>query len=197
MTAQEVLAAPAWESLSAEIGRCTACAELADTRTCVVPGVRPAHARLMFVGEAPGATEDATGLPFAGRAGQLLDTLLAQAGLRRSQVAVVNVLKCRPPGNRKPSRIEVGRCRPWLERQLAVADPALVVTLGGTAAQWFLGPGVRIGASRGVVHQVGGRGVVVTYHPSAALRFGPNGPPSAALQADLAWVADLLADQPR
>ncbi len=182
-----------WGALAAEIEQCTACPELAATRLRVVPGVRPAGARLLLVGEAPGATEDETGVPFAGRAGQLLDRELAEVGLDRSTVAVVNVLKCRPPSNRQPARAEVARCRPWLERQLQLADPELVVTLGGTAAQWFLGTGVRLGASRGVVHEVGGRRVVVTYHPSAALRFGPKGAPLAALREDLAWVAGLLA----
>lgn len=193
---EPVAVAADWDSLVAGIEVCTACPELAATRTRVVPGVRPPGARLLLVGEAPGATEDATGVPFAGRAGQLLDTLLAQSGLSRAQVAVVNVLKCRPPANRKPSRVEVGRCRPWLERQLELADPELVLSLGGTAAEWFLGAGVRLGASRGVVHQVGGRRVVVTYHPSAALRFGPAGAPMLALRDDLAWVAGLLAALP-
>jgi DNA polymerase len=184
----------AWTALSARIGACTACSELAATRTSVVPGQAPPGARLLLVGEAPGKTEDETGVPFAGRAGQLLDSVLAEAGLARSSLAVVNVLKCRPPGNRKPARAEVARCRPWLERQLDLVDPELVVTLGGTAAEWFLGTGVRLGASRGVVHPVGGRRVVVTYHPSAALRFGPSGQPMAALRADLLWVVALLAD---
>jgi uracil-DNA glycosylase len=182
-----------WESLTTAVKGCTTCAELAATRTNVVPGVRPQGARLLLVGEAPGATEDETGLPFTGRAGQLLDAVLAEAGLNRARVAVVNVLKCRPPGNRKPSREEVGSCRPWLEQQLRLIDPSLVVTLGGTAAAWFLGAGVRIGASRGVVHEVDGRRVVVTYHPSAALRFGPGGLPMRALREDLARVAEMLS----
>lgn len=183
----------AWDELAGRIRGCTRCAELAASRTQVVPGVLPAGARLLLVGEAPGATEDSTGVPFAGRAGQLLDGVLESAGLDRSQVGVVNVLRCRPPANRKPSRTEVAACRPWLAAQLALADPELVVTLGGTAAEWFLGRGVRLGASRGVVHEVDGRRVVVTYHPSAALRFGPNGAPLAALRDDLAWVAGMLA----
>ena len=183
----------AWDELAGRISGCTRCAALAASRTQVVPGVLPAGARLLLVGEAPGATEDSTGVPFAGRAGQLLDGVLEWAGLDRSRVGVVNVLRCRPPANRKPSRTEVAACRPWLEAQLALADPELVVTLGGTAAEWFLGRGVRLGASRGVVHEVGGRRVVVTYHPSAALRFGPNGAPLAALRDDLAWVAGMLA----
>lgn len=196
MSASADRGAAAWDGLAAQISQCTACAELAVTRTQVVPGVRPPGARLLLVGEAPGATEDQAGVPFAGRAGQLLDSVLEQAGLDRSQSAVVNVLKCRPPGNRKPSRVEVASCRPWLERQLALADPAIVVTLGGTAAEWFLGRGVRLGACRGVVHHIGGRSVVVTYHPSAALRFGPGGAPMAALREDLSWVAELLAGRP-
>ena len=182
----------AWDELAGRIRGCTACEELASTRIQVVPGVRPPGARLVLVGEAPGATEDETGVPFAGRAGKLLDGVLTDVGLDRARVAVVNVLKCRPPANRKPARAEVASCRPWLDRQLDLAAPELVVSLGGTAAEWFLGNGVRLGASRGVVHEVGGRRVVVTYHPSAALRFGPKGAPMTALRADLAWVAELL-----
>jgi DNA polymerase len=186
-------AQPSWEALTVEVRGCTACAELAATRTQVVPGVRPAGARLLLVGEAPGAQEDVAGMPFVGRAGRLLDELLAEAGLDRSGVAVANVLKCRPPGNRKPSRTEVETCRPWLLRQLELADPALLVTLGGTAAEWALGPGTRLGAARGQVHRYGRWPLVVTYHPSAALRFGPRGAPRAALLADLVEVAALLA----
>jgi DNA polymerase len=187
-------AQPSWEALAAQVRGCTACAELAATRTQVVPGVRPAGARLLLVGEAPGAQEDQAGLPFVGRAGALLDELLAEAGLDRGDAAVANVLKCRPPGNRRPTRPEVATCRPWLLRQIELADPALVVTLGGTAAEWALGPGVRLGAARGRVHRYEAWPLVVTYHPSAALRFGPRGAPRAALQADLVQVAALLAE---
>ena len=193
MTTAATDEAATWDALASEIRGCAACAELAMTRIQVVPGVRPPGARLVLVGEAPGATEDETGVPFAGRAGQLLDGVLAEVGLDRATVGVVNVLKCRPPANRKPARTEVATCRPWLERQLDLAAPALVVSLGGTAAEWFLGRGVRLGASRGVVHEIDHRRVVVTYHPSAALRFGPKGAPMAALRADLAWAAELLA----
>jgi len=193
VTAGRETAAQDWPALSARMLGCTACPELAATRTQVVPGVCPPRSRLMLVGEAPGATEDELGVPFVGRAGQLLDTVLQEVGLARSTAAVVNVLKCRPPGNRKPARLELAACRHWLTRQIELADPALVVGLGGTAAEWFLGRGVRLGASRGVVHTVNGRAVVVTYHPSAALRFGPAGAPMAGLREDLALVADLLA----
>src|SRR5580765_7940260 len=138
-----------WDALSARISTCTRCPELVASRTQVVPGVRPPGARLVLVGEAPGAAEDEAGLPFVGRSGQWIDAALSDAGLDRAEVAVVNVLKCRPPANRKPRRPEVASCRPWLEEQLALIEPALVVALGGSAAEWFFGPRARIGALRG------------------------------------------------
>jgi uracil-DNA glycosylase family 4 len=181
-----------WDTLSAQISTCTRCPELVVNRTRVVPGVRPPGARLVLVGEAPGAAEDEAGLPFVGRSGQWVDAALLRAGLDRAEVAVVNVLKCRPPANRKPRRAEVASCRPWLEAQLAHIEPLLVVALGGSAAEWFFGPGARIGALRGTPHLVDGRRVLVTYHPSAALRFGPRGEPALALAADLVLAARLL-----
>jgi DNA polymerase len=181
-----------WAELAAVVRTCTACPELAAARTQVVVGEAPPAARLALVGEAPGAQEDLAGRPFVGKAGQLLDVLLHEAGLDRSEVAVVNVLKCRPPGNRTPKRPEIDRCRPWLDRQLDLIAPELVVALGLTAVTWFLGRGVRLGASRGVVHHVGGRDVLATYHPSAAIRFGPRGAPMAALREDLQHAARLL-----
>jgi uracil-DNA glycosylase family 4 len=181
-----------WTALGSAMTGCTACPELAAARTAVVVGEAPRGARLALVGEAPGAQEDLAGRPFVGKAGQLLDVLLAEAGLDRDAVAVVNVLKCRPPGNRAPKRPEIERCRPWLDRQLDLIAPELVVALGLTSVGWFLGRGVRLGASRGVVHEVGGRRVLATYHPSAAIRFGPRGAPMAALREDLAHAARLL-----
>jgi DNA polymerase len=181
-----------WSALASVAATCTACSELAATRTTVVVGEAPPGARLALVGEAPGAQEDLAGRPFVGKAGQLLDVLLAEAGLDRSEVAVVNVLKCRPPGNRAPKRPEIEACRPWLDRQLDLIAPDLVVALGLTAVGWFLGRGVRLGASRGVVHSAGGRQVLATYHPSAAIRFGPRGAPMAALREDLGHAARLL-----
>src|SRR5579875_598672 len=131
-------AADAWDHLAAQIRRCRRCAELTANRRHVVVGVRPAVAHpVVLVGEAPGAEEDRTGLPFVGRAGLLLDELLVDAGLPRATVAIVNVLKCRPPGNRVPNRVEIAACRPWLEAQLALLDPGVVVALGGTAVAWF------------------------------------------------------------
>jgi uracil-DNA glycosylase family 4 len=195
-TAPDVTAytARTWAELTAAVRGCVACAELAAGRTQVVPGTFPPGADVLLIGEAPGAQEDAVGVPFVGRAGQLLDQLLADAGIPREQVAVLNVLKCRPPGNRKPRRPEIERCRPWLVRQIELIDPVLLVTLGGTAAEWGLGRGTKLGASRGIVHSYAGRPLLVTYHPSAAIRFGPGGAPMAALRDDLAQAARVAAD---
>lgn len=203
MSAAPAVVAPAaqsWEALAAASRGCLACPELAASRTTVVPGELPPSATrvdVLLVGEAPGAHEDLAGVPFVGPAGQLLDGLLAEVGLPRSRVGVANVLKCRPPANRRPRRAEVARCRPWLLRQVELADPPVLVALGGTAAEWFCGPGARVGVLRGQVHGYGGRALVVTYHPSAAIRFGPRGAPLAALRDDLAAVARLVAERSR
>ncbi len=183
----------AWESLATAITGCTACSELAGSRTTVVVGESPPGARLALVGEAPGAQEDNAGRPFVGRAGALLDTLLEQVGVQRADVAVLNVLKCRPPGNRVPRPAEVANCRPWLEQQLDLVSPAITVALGLSAVRWFLGRTSTLGAIHGQLHVVGGRRVVPTYHPSAALRFGPAGAPLAALRADLEYAVGMLA----
>lgn len=192
MTAAAAAALPDLHAVAALARACRACPELAAARTHVVPGDFPAGARLLLVGEAPGAQEDAAGRPFVGKAGRLLDQVLAQAGLPREQVAVGNVLKCRPPGNRAPTRAEVARCRGWLDRQLELLAPALVVTLGGSAAAWAFGRPVRLADVRGRVHVLGGRHLLPTYHPSAAIRFGPNGAPLKALRDDLALAARTL-----
>jgi len=170
---------------------CTACPELAATRTHVVVGEVPAGARLLVMGEAPGASEDQTGRPFVGRSGQLLDELLAEVGLDRISVAVLNTAKCRPPANRPPTRAESAACRPWAERQLALARPAVVVALGLSATRWFLGP-TSLAAVRGRVHDHPLAPVLPTYHPSAALRWGPAGEPRRLLREDLALAAGLL-----
>ena len=183
--------------LAVTVTGCVACAELAASRTQVVPGTAPAGAEVLLVGEAPGAQEDATGVPFVGRSGVLLDDLLAEAGLVRERIAVANVLKCRPPANRTPRRSEIERCRPWLSRQLALIDPLVIVSLGSSAAAWFLGPSARISALReaGEPVRYGDRPLVVTYHPAAAIRFGPRGKPRAALREDLATVSHLVAQR--
>lgn len=217
MSAADVAAAaaraPDWEHLVSDMSGCTAC-DLSLSRRRVVPGVRPGRARVLLVGEAPGREEDEGGLPFVGRSGRLLDELLADAGLDRSEMGVVNTVKCRPPANRTPLRREASTCRPWLDRQVELTDPAVVVTLGGSALAWAMGSGRRLGDVRGQVQQVmlprqnaapgphdGQRGrvqaVLPTYHPSAALRFGPKGAPRAALAADLRLLATLLDEAGR
>jgi uracil-DNA glycosylase len=197
--AEEVAAAAAaavdWTALAESARGCLACAELAATRTNVVVGDVPLVGRplVALVGEAPGATEDQTGRPFVGRSGALLDELLAAAGLDRRQAAVLNVVKCRPPGNRTPRSAEVTRCSGWLRRQFELLDPPAVVALGLSAAKWFLGPRTVLARAREAgPHPWEGRDLYVTYHPSAAIRFGPNGAPRAALAADLRRVADLV-----
>jgi uracil-DNA glycosylase len=173
--------------------RCVACPELARTRHSVVVGDTPAAARLLVVGEAPGASEDLAGRPFLGRGGRLLDALMAEAGLSRTDTAVLNVLKCRPPANRTPTRAEARRCTGWLDRQVALLDPAVVLTLGSSALSWALGPTATVRAVHGTVNAWRGRVLIASYHPSAALRFGPRGAPRAALEADLRVVAETLA----
>jgi DNA polymerase len=186
-------AAPDWTALAAVNRPCVACPELAVTRQHVVVGDVPVgRPRFALVGEAPGAQEDETGRPFVGRSGALLDQLLAEAGLDRAQAAVLNVVKCRPPGNRTPRAPEVARCSGWLRRQLELLDPPVVVALGLSAAKWFLGPRTVLAQVRGRPHGVDGRAVWATYHPSAAIRFGPNGAPRAGLLADLTAVAGVL-----
>jgi len=193
-------AAPDWKSL-AEVARCCrACPELAATRQHVVVGDVPASGRprVALVGEAPGATEDETGRPFVGKSGALLDQLLAEAGLERAETAVLNVVKCRPPGNRTPKAAEVARCSGWLRRQLELLDPPAILALGLSAAKWFLGPKTVLARAREhAPHSWNGRGLYVTYHPSAAIRFGPNGAPRAALAADLRQIAQLVGKEER
>lgn len=177
------------DELAPLVRACTACV-LSETRTTVVVGDFPQRARFMLVGEAPGAQEDRAGRPFVGKAGALLDQLLHEAGVDRSEVAVANVIKCRPPDNRAPTRAEVRTCRGWLDRQVELVDPSLVVTMGGTALAWALGPGRRLRDERGEIHSWNGRSLLVTYHPSAAVRFGPKGEPMAALRTDLRTAAE-------
>ena len=184
------LASPDLAALAERARGCTACPELAATRRQVVPGAFPAGARLLVLGEAPGAQEDESGLPFVGRSGQLLDALLAEVGADRADVGVLNTVKCRPPANRPPTRAESITCRGWTSRQLELAAPAVVVALGLSAARWFLGPGT-LSSLRGRLHEVDlpgvtGLRVLPTYHPSAALRHGPQGEPRRLLREDLA-----------
>jgi DNA polymerase len=180
------------DALAEVVRTCTSCPELAESRQSVVVGDVLTGSRLLIVGEAPGANEDEAGRPFVGRGGQLLDGLMADVGLLRSETSVLNVLKCRPPSNRTPSRLEAARCTGWLDRQIELLDPSLVLTLGRTALTWALDAKVTLNQVRGVVHDWRGRRLVASYHPSAAMRFGPNGAPRKALEEDLAFVAETL-----
>lgn len=152
-----------------EAESCTRCG-LHTTRRSVVFSDGPDKARVMCVGEAPGAREDEMGLPFVGRAGQLLDRLLLSVGLAREEVYICNVLKCRPPGNRNPEPEEIELCSPFLRRQVALVEPEVVVAFGTFAAQTLLGLRESLGRMRGRVHEYEGVPLVVTYHPAALLR---------------------------
>jgi DNA polymerase len=155
-------------ALREHIGDCRRCT-LAATRTRLVFGSGDPHARLMFVGEAPGKNEDLTGEPFVGAAGRLLDELLESIGLARSQVFIANMVKCRPPGNRDPEEPEIGTCSPFLARQIELVDPVVIATLGRFATHYVLQTTVPITALRGRLYRVGDRRVVPVFHPAAAL----------------------------
>ncbi|NRA96833.1 MAG: uracil-DNA glycosylase [Planctomycetes bacterium] len=155
--------------MAEEIAVCTRCA-LSETRTRTVPGQGSAAARIMFVGEAPGADEDRQGLAFVGRAGQLLTKMIVAMGLDRDKVFIANVLKCRPPGNRDPAPNEVDRCLPFLKRQIALIRPEILVALGGHAMKNLLQTEASVGRMRGRVHDYDGTPLVVTYHPAFLLR---------------------------
>jgi DNA polymerase len=145
--------------------------ELCESCTTFVPGEGDASARIVLVGEAPGANEDRLGRPFVGAAGRFLDTLLTEAGLAREDVFITNVLKSRPPGNRDPRADEVAHAWPWLEAQLAVIEPELIVPLGRHALARF-DPAAKIADVHGRPHQAGGRELFPLYHPAAALHGG-------------------------
>ncbi|RMF82253.1 MAG: uracil-DNA glycosylase [Nitrospirae bacterium] len=161
--------APDLATLAALAAACQRC-PLSATRTQVVFGVGDPQARLMLVGEAPGAEEDRQGEPFVGRAGQLLTRILAAIGLRREEVYIANVLKCRPPRNRDPEASEVAACRPFLERQIALVAPEVILCLGAFAARAVLETEAPIGALRGRFHDRRGVAVRATYHPAYLLR---------------------------
>ena len=160
-----------WARLQRQVASCTACA-LHASRTQTVFGVGNQQASLMVIGEAPGADEDRQGEPFVGRAGRLLTAMLAAIGLQREDVYIANILKCRPPGNRNPSPAEVACCMPFLERQIALVRPRLILSLGGVSAQNLLASGEPVGRLRGELHAFGEarHPVLVTYHPAYLLR---------------------------
>ncbi len=168
-------------AIAAEIAACSAC-PLAPTRTHTVPGVGKLSPDVLFIGEGPGADEDAQGLPFVGRAGALLTKMIAAMGYTREEVFIANIVKCRPPDNRKPTPQEMAACIPFLERQVDLVRPACIVALGATAAQGLLRTPAGINALRGHWAEYRGIPVMPTYHPAYLLRA-----PSAKREA---W-ADL------
>jgi len=160
-----------WDELRAAVAACQRC-DLHATRTQTVFGVGNPQARWMFIGEAPGAEEDKQGEPFVGRAGQLLTSMIRALGLRREDVFIANVLKCRPPDNRDPKPSEAASCRGFLERQVALVNPTLIIAVGRIAAQNLLATETPIAKLRGKVHSFGAQAwpLVVTYHPAYLLR---------------------------
>jgi uracil-DNA glycosylase family 4 len=162
--------ADALAAIKAEIGDCTRCPLAYAGRRTIVYGDGDANARLMFVGEGPGADEDASGVPFVGKAGQLLNNMIQAMGLKREQVYIANVVKCRPPGNRVPEPVEANTCDQFLLQQIDVVQPQVVVALGATAAMYLLGVKQSLVALRGRWHSCRGAKLAVTYHPAFLLR---------------------------
>jgi uracil-DNA glycosylase len=163
------LRASALQAIRDEIGDCQRC-PLAPTRNKLVFGDGDPNARLMFVGEGPGADEDAQGLPFVGRGGQLLNNMIAAMGLRREEVYIANIVKCRPPKNRVPEPIEANTCKPFLFQQIEVIRPEVIVALGSTAATYLLGAKTSLSSLRGRLHHAFNTKLIVTYHPAFLLR---------------------------
>ncbi|MCL2872242.1 MAG: uracil-DNA glycosylase [Betaproteobacteria bacterium] len=179
-----------WDDFAADVAACTACG-LCQTRIKPVPGVGDVRARWLFVGEGPGAEEDKKGEPFVGQAGRLLDQMLAALGMKRgNDVYIANVLKCRPPGNRAPTPQEADACRPYLERQIALIAPKIIVALGKSAATLLLNTDASIASLRGRVHHYHDAPLVVTYHPAYLLRAPAD---KAKAWEDLVFTKKLLA----
>jgi DNA polymerase len=176
-------------TLAAEIRTCQRC-RLAQTRLNAVPGEGPEHAPVMLIGEGPGFYEDRQGRPFVGRSGELLEKLLGSIGLRRRDVFIANVVKCRPPDNRDPLPDEIEACRPYLERQIELIRPKLVITLGRISMGRYF-PGQSITRIHGQLKRVGEISYVPMFHPAAALR---NPQWMAAIRADFIQLAPLVAD---
>lgn len=158
-----------FEQLKADCSGCTRC-PLCEVRTNLVFGTGSESSKIMFIGEGPGEQEDLKGEPFVGPAGKLLDTMLYLIGLNRSEVYIANIVKCRPPNNRDPKQEEQSACRRWLERQIALVSPKLIVCLGRIAAMALIDENFRITREHGQWYNVDGRRIMATYHPSALLR---------------------------
>ena len=183
---------PSLEAIREDIGECTRC-KLHEHRTNIVFGEGNPRARLVFIGEGPGADEDATGRPFVGRAGQLLDKIISAIGLKRDDVYIANIVKCRPPGNRTPERDEVATCEQFLFRQLALIKPAVIVALGSPAFQCLVRTREPITKARGEWREWNGMKLMPTYHPAYLLRV-----PEKKREAweDMKRVRDYLNSEP-
>jgi DNA polymerase len=180
------------EKIAAEVRGCPLC-KLARTRKNAVPGEGQLAAKVMFIGEAPGRSEDDKGRPFVGAAGRILDDLLQKAGIERSQVFITNVVKCRPPNNRVPEEDEAAACRPYLDRQIALIKPKVICILGRTAYSSLL-RGSSITANRGKIVEKAGQKYFLTFHPAAAIY---NKSLLASLEADLKKLAKEIKDEGR
>ena len=180
------------DEIRSVMGDCRLC-QLCQTRTNIVFGVGNPRARVMFVGEAPGKNEDLQGEPFVGRAGENLNGILSLAGLRREEIYIANVLKCRPPGNRNPAADEVLACSPFLREQIRSIWPDIIVTLGNPATHFVLKTEIGITKLRGRFHQMGHFTVMPTFHPAAALR---NPAWQELLEADFRMLGQYLAEHP-
>ncbi|HJS68473.1 MAG: uracil-DNA glycosylase family protein [Nitrososphaera sp.] len=180
------------EKIAAEVKGCPLC-KLARTRKNAVPGEGQLAAKIMFVGEAPGRSEDEKGRPFVGAAGRILDDLLQKAGIERSQVFITNVVKCRPPNNRVPEDDEAVACRPYLDRQIALIKPKVICILGRTAYASLLG-GSSITTNRGKIVEKAGQKYFLTFHPAAAIY---NKSLLSALEADLKKLAKEIKEEGR
>lgn len=180
-----------WDELKARVAACTDC-PLHEKRNRTVFGVGDERAEWVFVGEGPGAEEDAQGEPFVGQAGKLLDNMLAAIGLRRGEnVYICNVVKCRPPGNRNPQPSEAAACEPYLHRQLELIAPRLIVALGRVAAVNLLATEASIASLRGKIHRYRGTPLIVTYHPAYLLR---NLADKAKAWEDLCFAVRVMRD---
>lgn len=179
------------EAVLAEVARevtvCEKCV-LHFSRKKAVPGEGPARCQIMFIGEGPGFYENEQGRPFVGAAGKFLDELLAQAGLKRQDVWITNIVKCRPPGNRDPLPEEVATCDQYLERQIQAVDPSIIITLGRHSMSKFM-PGAKISSVHGQMRKIGDRYVIAMFHPAAALHQASLKP---AVLADFAKLPQLL-----
>lgn len=180
-----------WDTLRACVAGCTRC-ELAQSRTNTVFGVGNPDADWMIIGEAPGAEEDRRGEPFVGRAGKLLDEMLRAIGQSRDAVFIANILKCRPPNNRDPRTAEAAACREYLERQIELVQPRIILAAGRVAAQNLLGSDAPVGRLRGRRHDLGGIPLVVTYHPAYLLRSPSQ---KSKSWSDLCLAAQLAAER--